>query len=216
MDNVRRIQVITPPAEHAITLAQLKSQLRISHTEDDAWLTSIIPSITMAIEDYTGLCLITQTLAQWMDHWPWSSSGAWWDGVIEAPAMVAFPSSSIEILKRPVQSLTSITTYDDTDTAAVVSASTFMLDNVDQFQPARITLRRGAVWPVALRTSNAIKIQFVAGFGAASAVPADIKLAGWMIGGFMYVNRGDCGGAGDCIGPCGANRILDSYRLMNR
>lgn len=82
-----------------------------------------------------------------------------------------------EIKLPPLQSVTAIT-YVDTDGATqTIDASDYLVDAVSV--PARITPAYGETWPIPRTQNNAIKIRFVAGYGAASDVPQCIK--NWML-----------------------------------
>jgi uncharacterized phiE125 gp8 family phage protein len=49
-------------ATEPVTLAELKTHINITHTDDDAYLTSLIPMIRDLFERYTGVGLITRTV----------------------------------------------------------------------------------------------------------------------------------------------------------
>ena len=68
-------------------------------------------------------------------------------------------------------------TYLDTNGAEqTLATSKYLVDAVSA--PARITPAYGEVWPTTRYQNNAVKIRFIAGYGAASAVPECIK--NWM------------------------------------
>lgn len=225
MDTIRRIAELTTPAEEPIDLASLKAHLRVSNTSDDAWLTAAIKAARFACEDYTGCAFIRRTFRMFMDqpigHLDRSFRGPrddWWDGVREVPVSI-LTSAKIEILKRPLVSVQSVTAYDDADVATVVDSLNYVVDASDQSQPGRLILRRGQVWPVVLRVANGFQVDFTAGFGATAAdLPADLVLAVKMVASYMYANRGDCScdsaGAKSSISPAGAAALLDSFRLV--
>jgi uncharacterized phiE125 gp8 family phage protein len=73
-------------------------------------------------------------------------------------------------------------------------------------------LRFNSIWPqTVLRAAKGIEIQFVAGFGDASAVPDDIKMALKLIVANLYENRGCCD-PNDL--PSSAHAILQPYRIL--
>jgi uncharacterized phiE125 gp8 family phage protein len=217
VDNIRRIVELTQPAVEPITLAELKTHLRITNTADDDWLTAAIKAARVACEDYTCCVFIRRTFRQTCDT-AGNNNAAWWDGVRQVSVSVLSPST-IEVLKRPLVSVEAMTTYDDSDTGVVVASSVYFIDSSDTLQQGRVILRRGQAWPIVLRVANGLTIDFTAGFAASAAgLPADIVLAVKMVASHLYANRGDCScdtaGANMVLQPSGAGMLLASYRPM--
>lgn len=77
----------------------------------------------------------------------------------------------------PLQSVTSIMYLDIDGVEQTLAASQYLVDAISR--PARIEPAYGVVWPASREQMNAVKVRFVAGYGAASAVPACIK--NWML-----------------------------------
>ena len=74
-----------------------------------------------------------------------------------------------------MQSIASIK-YDDADGVEnTVSPDDYYLDNTSY--PAWVMLKEDELWPDTLQAFNAVRIQFVCGYGAASAVPEPIRQA---------------------------------------
>lgn len=166
------IVVVTPPAGEPIDLAAAKLHLRVDDTADDALITSLITAARAMAETELHRYLMTQTLDLYLDHFP----------IYTNPR---FPDR--DILLPPVQSVTSIV-YTDTDgTELTLDPSLYRVDAMSQ--PARIAAAWGYVWPPTRRQSSAVKVRFVAGYGAAVDVPECIK--NWMLLkiGTMYENR---------------------------
>ena len=57
------IDVVTPPEEPAVDVATAKAYLRVSGTDEDALITTLIEAATHEVETYTGRALVTRTLA---------------------------------------------------------------------------------------------------------------------------------------------------------
>jgi uncharacterized phiE125 gp8 family phage protein len=110
-----------------------------------------------------------------------------------------------------LQSVTSVTAYDDSDQASVFLAANYIVDL--EREPGRLVLRNGAVWPSATRAANAIEIVFVAGYGdAADAVPEALQTAILHLVAFWYEHRGD-----EALSfgvPVGVMALLAPYRLL--
>ncbi|CAB4176513.1 Phage conserved hypothetical protein [uncultured Caudovirales phage] len=181
-----------------VTLAEVKNAIKLdtSVTTDDALIFSMIRTATDACQEYTGLSLLTQTWNLYLDRFP-AKPMEWWDGVRQA-AYITEHRSYIEIQKSPLQSVTHLKTYSDTDTATTFSASNYYVDTASK--PARLVLRNSAIWPSdVLRTANGIEIQFIAGYGSAqNNVPHGLRQGILTHVANMYENRGDM------LGPDGS------------
>jgi hypothetical protein len=116
--------------------------------------------------------------------------------------------ASVELPRWPLTSITSVTVYDEDSNAVVVTvADTF---DVDTYRlPGRVTLKRGAVWPVALRANNAIQIVYVSGHANAAAVPAPMKRAVKQLAAYLYAHRGDDCDPADAWSKSGAESTLN-------
>ncbi|MDP3853623.1 hypothetical protein [Phenylobacterium sp.] len=112
--------------------------------------------------------------------------------------------SRIEIPLGPVQSISAITYVDAAGDTQTLAADQYRLDK-DQ-SPAVLTPAHGVTYPSVRCQPGAVKITFVAGYGAAAAVPADL------VGALKIILRGLFEDpAGDI--PKGAARTLDRYRV---
>ncbi len=120
---------------------------------------------------------MSQTWTLWLDGFPsvGDKSGAPADGAYELPVdHFDRVKRFIGIPRSPLQSVTHLKTYDTADAAATFAASNYFVDTASE--PGRLALNSSAVWPAAsLRPVNGIEIEFLAGYGAASAVPDSLK-----------------------------------------
>ncbi len=208
--------IVTAPASEPVTAVELIAYLReteagLSTSEAD----DLVEEARQMIEDLTGLSLITQSWRMTIDQWP-TGQGQWWDGVREGHADMLRADgagASLRLPRYPLQSITTVTTYDEdgTGTAAVV-ADTFDIDT-DQNQ-GRLTLQRGAVWPTAMRANNAIEIEYVSGYGDdAGDVPAPLKRAVKQLAAYLYAHRGDGCDMSQTMTQSGAMSILNTYKV---
>jgi uncharacterized phiE125 gp8 family phage protein len=124
------------------------------NTTGDPMLTMLIQAARQHVETYLKRKLVTQTLELHLD---------------------AFPCWTIKL--PPLQSVVSIKYYDTNGTQQTLAADQYLVDTTTE--PARITPAFGLVWPVTQWHTNAVTVQFVTGYGAASAVPACVK--NWML-----------------------------------
>lgn len=136
----------------AISLADMKQALRVTHSSDDVEIESLIRTGMRLVEHFTGRRLTTQTLVVTMDDFP--------------------GSEEIYLMDcAPVQSVTSIA-YLDTAGVSQVVLDTSVYTLVDDLHPPFIALNPGQTWPGVYTRRGAVTITIVAGYGAASAVPA--------------------------------------------
>lgn len=165
-----------------------------TNTTDDPILTLLIKSARAAAEQELHRYLITQTLDAYFDSFP---AGA--------------------IMLPPLQTVSAIT-YVDTDGAEqTLDAADYLVNATSQ--PARIEAAYGVWWPSTRAQANAVKVRFVAGYGAASAVPACIK--DWMLIRIntLYENRSALStGAGGLVAipPSFIDSLLDPERVSAR
>jgi uncharacterized phiE125 gp8 family phage protein len=182
----------TPPALEPVTLAEFKSHARIDGTADDILATGLIIAARQWVEQYTRRALITQTWRLWLDAPP--------------------DARSINLPHSPVLTVNSLQYFDEADAATVWSIGNYFVDLASQ--PARLALRNGAVWPLPIRSTNGLMIEYSAGYGAtAAAVPEALKLAIKQIAAHWYEQRGDAVTAGIALVPLTALAILAPYRL---
>jgi uncharacterized phiE125 gp8 family phage protein len=119
-------------------------------------LTRWIKAARQELEGITGRALITQTHDLVIDVAPDTS-------------LVMFP-------KAPLQSVSSVTSYDADDVATVMAASDYIVDA--GARPGRLTLKSTASWPTDLRDAKAIVFRFVCGYGATSvSIPEPFRQA---------------------------------------
>lgn len=164
----------------------------------------------------TGIAFITQEWKLTIDRWP-AAGEKWWDDEVEAHVLTIYEGAqyrSLTLPRYPLISVDTITVYDEAGTSAVVTvADVFDVDI--SFMRGRLTLKRGAVWPVALRASGAIEIDYLSGYGAAeTAVPAPLKQAVRQMEAYMYKHWGDGCEPKDAFAQSGAKAILDRYRVV--
>jgi hypothetical protein len=71
----------------------------------------------------------------------------------------------------PVSSITSVKYLDSTGAEQTLSSAVYTL--ISESLPPRLVLKTGQSWPATYSADNAVRIRFVAGYGAASAVPGE-------------------------------------------
>lgn len=206
--NRHSTKVITRPTVYPVAISDLKPYLRVDGCADDRLIQQYLEAATDAIEQYCGRYFISTTVELTMDGFVCSGNDrSLHDGFYEGhKASFIGQSGEFDLPFRPVQSVTSITTYDEDNAASVFDPSSYNLDQTS----GRVYLNTGATWPTSLRDRAGIKVVYVAGYGAtAASVPAAIKQAIMMHVAKMYECRDGC----DLTDAC--KRILDGYRILD-
>lgn len=209
----------TAPATEPVLLADLKLYLRYTLTDQDDYLIDLITTARLFIESVTGFAFITQEWQMTMDNWP-GQRDDWWDGSrvgsINELYGMASPFQFVQPTKYPLQSVDTLTVYDESSNATSVTvADKFDVDT--QSWPGRLVLKRGETWPIALRALNAIEFVYTAGFGdTASDVPENFKQAIIMMAGYMFNNRGNaCCAASNAYGASGAANLISAFEARH-
>jgi uncharacterized phiE125 gp8 family phage protein len=151
---------VTAPTEEPVTLQELKDHLRVFHSDEDALITSLIEAARKDNENFTHRAFVTQTWQEKRDGFPC-------DG------------QPIRLPKAPLSSTTApvVTYIDQNGDTQTWSSSNYTVDypTGDFAERGRIRLNYSLSYPQTRSIENAVTIQFVCGYGAASAVPEMIK-----------------------------------------
>lgn len=164
------LTVTSAPAVEPISTTEAKEWLRVdsADTSQDNVIAILIKGARQKVEDYLRRALITQTISFEMD-------GDDMRGYIEIP-------------RPPIQSITSLTTYDEvsgSETSTVVSSSNY------QLVEKTLLVERNDGWDIN-REDRAGTLVYVAGYGnAGSDVPFDIRMAMLELIALKFERRGD-------------------------
>jgi uncharacterized phiE125 gp8 family phage protein len=187
------IKLITPPAVEPILAADIYTKLGVKSGDIDSDdLAALITTARVFAEEYTGRALISQT----------------WEMALDA-----FPVAEIELLKPPISSVTSVKYLDSAAVEQTMDAADYSLDDYglrNWLLPAY-----DEAWPDTLDAANAVKIRYVAGYGASGAsVPAPIVQAMVLIVSQSYrAQPGLETGLYPAMVPNAAKELLNNYRL---
>ena len=205
---------IVDPAVEPVTPGALREHLVETVTGlPDAMATGFIQASREHIEEVTGLAIINQTWRLVYDCWP-AIRDEWWGGVREGSiSMLGGPSSEVAVAlpRYPLGSVDAVSVFATNGDETVIDvAATF---DVDIYQkPGRMALKFGKTWPIALRPTNGVQIDYIAGYGASGDdVPQSIKLAVMMMAGHLYTHRGDGCTAAEAYKASGAASLAGSY-----
>lgn len=216
---VPRLRLVTDAISEPITLAEAKAFCRVDIPDEDALITSLIIAARRYVEKETGLALMTQSWTAVYDRWPDGQGqgfgGPWWDGVRQQPISLITSTTTIEIPKRPFQSVTNIKLRDAYGSLNIVDASIYFTEVSDM--RGRVNRVLGKVWPtIILANSGAIEVSFTAGFDAPPylGVPQDLMTAIKIMVKHWYDNREPIADGRMGAVPNHVNEILKYWRPL--
>lgn len=162
--------LIEGPANPILTLSEAKAHGLVDHNDDDVKLTRLIEVATDYIDGADGVlgkALITQ---RWQE------------------TISAFPTSRFIILPvGPVQQVASLSYYSNDGVDTVMANDQYRL--IVNGDHGVVELVDGASWPPTQIRSDAIRIQYDAGYGDASTdIPEGIRHAALMLVAHWYAN----------------------------
>ena len=183
------IEVVTPPTEEPISLADMKSHLRVIGTDDDTYIGQLIVAARNYVQKAQGRQLVTATMRTVLD---------------------GFPHRFIPLFPAPLQSVTSITYYDDTNTLQTLSASLYEIANrrtLPGVQPVDTSS-----WPSTYVRPDAVRIVHACGYGGAADVPQTTVQAIRMLDAYWY-NQREAVGPSMVEAPLGVRVLVDMERV---
>ena len=163
------LRLVTPPTREIVTLDEAKNHLmpRISHTDEDVWITEQIRRARVRVENACGIACFTQTWELKLDRF----------------------LPRIHLPRFPLASVTSITYLDTAGATQTWACSNYTVDTTSN--PGRIYPAYACYYPVPYSVPLPITITYVAGY---TSVDDDalidtkstiLKLVQW-----QYSNRG--------------------------
>ncbi len=190
-------RLVTPPASEPVSLASVKSDLRIQHTLDDSLIENIwIPSAREEAEKISAHKFITQIWEFTYSRFPALAEDLDSDSRQNASVFSNQASGSFRLPIRPVQSVSisyidtagvrqTFGTLDDASPASIIEYSLIR----DKEGP-RIILNFNQQWPYTAPVENAVTILVTAGYGDdATAVPPLFKHGCNLLCGHFNENR---------------------------
>ena len=160
--------LVTAPELEPLTLEETKKHLKVTFTEEDVLIATIITAVRQAWEMVSGMALLQQT---WEAAYP------------------CFPWSGGFVLPRPpLLSVTSVTYIDENGAPQTLAASEYTVDT--RAFPGELVPAYNKTWPSTREVPNAVVIKYVAGYGDEEAdVPEPIRAALRLEAGTHYYNR---------------------------
>jgi len=159
---------VTAPAALPISVAEAKAQMRVEGNDDDTIIERLVNAAVsfVDVQGVLGRAMITQTWGEWLAPNP----------------------STVMLSLGPVQSVSAIKYYDIDGVLQTATLADFNVFGT----PNRITItpKTGKAWPTTQTRDDAIKIEYVIGYGnAASDVPQTVRHGLMMLVAHWYENR---------------------------
>lgn len=175
--NRKSVYVTTSADSPAISLADMKVFLRVNDTADDDIITAHIATATEAVKQYLRRAILTETFVFKADGFTEPGGDdrllALGPGVHTGsrPYLLG-GGETLDLPFPPLQSITSVVTYDRNNTSSTFAATKYEAD----LQSGRVYLDEGEVWPSDLRAQDAVEVTYIAGYGSGS-IPEPILQA---------------------------------------
>jgi len=186
------LQLLEAPTTTPVVLAEVKDQLRVEHPDDDVLISRLI-KIAVAYTDAQGAlghAMIQQKWGQWVH---------------------SVPPQSVRLTVGPVSSVTAVKYYDEAGVLQTDTLSNYEITGTPF--TTQIGPKDGFNWPVTQDRSDAIRIEYVAGYGTSpSDVPETLRHAMMLLIGHWYDNRENTMMDELSNIPYGFDMLLDMHR----
>lgn len=181
-------ELTTAPAAGFIPLEDMKKQMYVDHTGDDAYINDLILVVTNIVQEQSQIWFAPQTWTLFLDSFP---------NKINPLSSEDNHSSRnftnvIQLLRSPAVAITAINYTDTAGAPIVLNASQYTLDN--KSKPARLVPSFGNDWPDTQEILNAVDIEFTVGYTDLADMQAkrpELIHAVKLIVGLFYENRED-------------------------
>lgn len=185
------LAVILEPSVEPVSVTEAAAHLRVETHEDDDYLMGITRASRALVENYTRRALVTQTMRLTLDSF----------------------CCPIRLPRSPVQSVSAITYLDTNGTRQTLSSTLYQVDASELV--ATVFPTSGSWWPQVTEQPGSVRVDFVAGYGLAHAVPEALKQAIKLIIGTMYDGPRATILVGDSVSvvPHAAEYLMGPYRI---
>lgn len=155
---------IDEPASEPVSLAEAKLHMRVDLGDDDVLIAGLIAVAREQCELEARRSFVSRKMRYTCHQWHTDLG---------------------KILpQRPAAEITAVRCYDWDDVAHEIDAAQYRLSDDN-----RVRLRHDFQWPVRVRPVDGFEIEYIAGYGDASAVPARYKQAILLLVAHWYANR---------------------------
>ncbi len=209
------IKLIAPPEIEPVSIAEQKSQMKVTYNSEDSLIGGFIMAARQLIENLTGIRMMEQSCQLLLDGFPCSRSD---DGLMHRQnhlhgRQIVFPVA-------PVSAVSEVRYLDRAGGSHLFPADQYLVD-CDSI-PGRIILKESASWPHwDLAAAQSVVISFTAGYGdEAKDVPEPLRLAVKLLAAHYFNNREAVIVAGGTLTvqelPLGIQQLITPYMLWRR
>lgn len=180
------LSLVTPATSYPVTREEVKAQLRIYHSDDDALIDGYIAAACEYVEQASGHAVVAQS----------------WKVSVDAA-----PASRLCLPKYPVTAVTALEYYDADNAAQTLTLSDFAL--YDSGMDAWIEPKKNVSWPSVYPRPDALSVTFTT--GSALAVKPVLKHAIMMLAADWYESPTATGDEKQEI-PFGVTHLINLHR----
>lgn len=162
---------LTPPDEEPLTYEEAKAHLRLTDDAEKDLVTVLILAAREHAEARTRRAFVSQVWRLTLDAFPRTERG-------DRPIVLA---------KGTLQEVVSVQYRDAAGALVPLDPTAYVVDA--SAAPGRIHPAYGTRWPTTRCEPNAVQVEFRAGYGPATKVPASLKAAMKLHLGLLYENR---------------------------
>ena len=194
-----RLTRTVAPSGYPVTTGGMNGWLRIDTSTENDLVDAAIAAATEHLDGtgVLGRALLTQTWTLKLDDFPLETE--------------ANEFAAINIPLPPLQSVSSVAYLDSAGASQTLATSVY---GVATGEIGRVYLKPEQEWPEVQDTRDAVTITFVAGYGAASAVPVPVKLAIRMLAASLFEGRSATTAGTVSEVPLGFQRLIRPYEVM--
>lgn len=163
------LTLLTPPVGEPIGVELAKRHLRVDIDDDDDYIEELISMVRDYVETRAGVSFLQQTWIQNSDGFP-------------------YPMEPMDLLRWPVQTITSVKFRDAAGNLNTMLANQYILNGATR--PPRLAPAYGQYWPMmALQSLDNVKVEMVTGFATAGDVPPRLRQILYMTLAHWYEHR---------------------------
>ena len=220
------LRITQEPATEPVTIEEAKLHLRLDGDDEDTLVGMLISAARSHAEAITRRALITQKWDLYLDTFPPYTYGGMISGYVplyqsqnpwlaQRQYSVRVRGGRIDLPFPRIQSVESIKYTDPAGLVQTLDPSKYLVDLIGE--PGAIVPAPGTYWPATHDVVNGVQISYTAGFGDASAVPAQIKT--WILMRLtdLYENRQKqmVGQRLVLVEMPDVDRLLDRYLILD-
>lgn len=178
-------------AAPVISLEDAKEHLKIDWTDEDAYLTKAIASVTVALEQRTGRTIGVRT----------------WEHRIHSDDVCC--RYDIRLPSPPLIEVISFSYRDAQGTTQTYSPINYVVYGVGDERGGGISVKSGASWPYLDTGPEVIRIQYRAGY---AEIPEDLQAAAKLLLTQLFAHRGEMVNANMMEDPS-IKSLVSAYRI---